>query len=81
MTNYKFLCNYTGAWSMPDRNGDLKKGISYYLIVCKEGCCKPTVYGCSKDVFDETSKFKLEEGTMINMFFDERQKVSGVKTS
>lgn len=80
MTNYKYLGNYSGAWSMPDKKtGELKKGISHYLIVCKEDCCKPLVYGCSEDVYKETSTF--ENGVNINMFFDERQKVSGVKLS
>lgn len=80
MTNYKLLTNYSGSWAMVDqKSGEQKNGISYYLVVCKEGCCKPVVYPCSKDVYIETSKF--EDGTMINMFFDERQKVSGVKTS
>lgn len=72
MTKFKYLANYSGSYTLD--NG--KSGVAFYVVAVKENNCKPLVMKCSQDVFNETSK--LKGGETLNLYFDERQRITGI---
>lgn len=72
MTKFKYLANYSGSYTLD--NG--KSGVAFYVVAVKDGNCKPLVMKCSQDVFNETSK--LKGGETLNLYFDERQRITGI---
>lgn len=77
MTKFKFLCNHSGRYDFTDKKtGKHFSGVAYYVIIVKDGDCFPLVKKCTENVFDKTSEF--ETGQLINLFFDENQRVSDV---
>lgn len=72
MTKFKYLANYSGTYTLD--NG--KSGVAFYVVAVKENNCKPLVMKCSQDVFNETSK--LKGGEDLNLYFDERQRITGI---
>lgn len=73
MTKFKFLCNYSGNYVLD--NG--KSGTAFYIVAVKDNNCKPQVLKASQDMFKESCQ--LKGGEELNLFFDERQRVTGIK--
>lgn len=72
MTNYKYLASYSGSYTL--ENG--KSGVAFYVIAAKEKNCKPLVLKATQEVFNEASK--LKGGETLNLYFDERQRITGI---
>ena len=66
MTNYLLLTAHRGSYEI-----DGKKGNAFYLVVVKDGSCKPTIVKCSQAVYNEISDCHC---CNLHLYFDEKGK-------
>ena len=77
LTKFEFLCSHSGKYDFTDKKtGKHISGFAYYLVIVKEGDCFPLVKKCTETAFQQSCD--LANGQMINLYFDENQRVSDI---
>lgn len=88
MTEYLLIATHSGDYSVKKNDGTILDGVAHYLIACKKDDktgifnCKPIIIKAMEDVKNEALDLltnSITGSVLINLYFDEAQKATGIK--